>query len=525
VGDIVEIGSRVQRQRGHRSRRLKPWTRAHLREYGARLVFDDGEQHGIEEWFLDFAVDLADGSVFGSGERATEGWLIVPEGNGKTTSFGFLAIYGAEYCSAPWIPIGASNRDQAKIMYRQAQTFIEKTPGLARRFECLDGYKQIKSLRNGGEGIVVRPWSPASNDGAIPFPYALVDEPHRHPTMGLYHVWKGKVRKRGGQVALISTAGEPGSEFENLRDKMRAKLEKRAYRGARLRGRGRGVVFHEYMVRDVNQVGNMRAVKAANPMTLITEEELATDYGGASFDLGHWKRVKCCVPSRSAFAAITETEWENATDEEYVERDDVVMALPEGERIDAGLDIAWKIDTTCFVPCLPAPGRDVLCGPLQAVDGKLRRGAIVPPRDGSSLHPDTILEVIELTHARNPIMHLVMDIHEARDVAARVEDMGITVVEWSQENDQKCIDYERMMEGLRTKKTTHTGDPTLRSHAMNAVALRRSANRRRFDRPSQSRAVALQDQRVIDGLDAGAMVNAFRNEEPEAQAVPMVGVV
>ena len=39
--------------------------------------------------------------------------------------------------------------------------------------------------------------------------------------MGLYRDWQGKLGKRDGQIVTISTAGEPGSEFEQARDTIR----------------------------------------------------------------------------------------------------------------------------------------------------------------------------------------------------------------------------------------------------------------------------------------------------------------
>ena len=53
-------------------------------------------------------------------------------------------------------------------------------------------------------------------DGVIPT-LAVIDEPHRQDNMDLYLTWSGKLGKRAGQLLLISTAGEPGSEFEETR--------------------------------------------------------------------------------------------------------------------------------------------------------------------------------------------------------------------------------------------------------------------------------------------------------------------
>jgi phage terminase large subunit-like protein len=67
----------------------------------------------------------------------------------------------------------------------------------------------------------VCPYDPDHNDGVIPFPFAILDELHRHDDLTLYRLWKGKLRKRRAQILTISTAGEPGTEFEENRDRIR----------------------------------------------------------------------------------------------------------------------------------------------------------------------------------------------------------------------------------------------------------------------------------------------------------------
>ena len=46
----------------------------------------------------------------------TETWAILPEGNAKTTLMAGVGLYHADFTFAPWVPIGASSRDQAEIL-------------------------------------------------------------------------------------------------------------------------------------------------------------------------------------------------------------------------------------------------------------------------------------------------------------------------------------------------------------------------------------------------------------------------
>ena len=65
---------------------LKPWTLEHFEEFADRMVFDDGERRGLEDWQLELVEDLFSGF-------ARNLW-IVPEGNGKSTLAAIVALYG-----------------------------------------------------------------------------------------------------------------------------------------------------------------------------------------------------------------------------------------------------------------------------------------------------------------------------------------------------------------------------------------------------------------------------------------------
>ena len=124
--------------------------------------------------------------------------------------------------------MGAAAARQAKIIFTQAKGFVDRTDGMSDRFKCLDGIRVIRSRRNGGIGIEVYAHDPNTGDGVIPYPFAILDELHRHPDLHLYSLWLGKLVKRGAQLLAASTAGEPNSPFENLRDQVRNRATKRS---------------------------------------------------------------------------------------------------------------------------------------------------------------------------------------------------------------------------------------------------------------------------------------------------------
>jgi hypothetical protein len=257
------------------------------------------------------------------------------------------------------------------------------------------------------------------------------------------------------------------------------------------------------MVPKAELCSDMAAVKAANPLSMITEATLTEDYALVT-DLGEWSRLKCNRPTRSSQSAITDKEWDEA---------EVGGEIPVGASVDVGLDVAFKWDTTALVPLHKGPDYRLL-GPATI---------LVPPRDGSSLHPDEIKNaLIELTE-RYRVESVVIDIgHQAEEIAHWIEDeLQIPVIERDHRKMAAHVeDYTAFTEGLRTGTLKHTGDHGLRSHVLHAVAHRLSGGEYRFLRPNQSRGSAReQDRRVIDALTAAAMVVQHSNREDPPRSV------
>lgn len=309
--------------------------------------------------------------------------------------------------------------------------------------------------------------------------------------MSLYKTWTGKLRKRRGQVVTISTAGVPGSEFEQARQRIRESAPKITRRTCFTRAAGPQCVLHDWSVPDKGDVEDLRVVKNANPASWITVASLRAKRESPTMTLSHWTRFTCNRATRSEDAAITEQEWGSAT---------VGERIPVGQSIDLGLDVAWKWDTTAMVPLWDRSPKFRLLGPATI---------LVPPRDGNSLHPQKIKDAIESIHERNPIRRIVMDITHAHDIAAWARDeLQVEVIEHSQGDVQQAIDYDRFMEALRGGTLHHSADPGLTSHVMNAIARELPNERHRFDRKSSSRDASKQDLRVIDALVASAMVHS-----------------
>jgi hypothetical protein len=137
---------------------------------------------------------------------------------------------------------------------------------------------------------------------------APIDELHRHRDLRLYRTWSGKISKRGGQIIAISTAGEPGSEFEVTREEI-CRSGEVSRNGRFTRARSQSVVLHDCAVAEDGDVDDMAEVKSANPFSGITVESLAAKRSAPTMTLAHWRRFCCNLPTRSEMAAIHEKEW------------------------------------------------------------------------------------------------------------------------------------------------------------------------------------------------------------------------
>lgn len=473
--------------------RLKPYTVAHFKKWAKGVILDTGKYWKVEDFQALFLEDVFAG--------IPEIWLLIAEGNTKTTLLGGLGLYECQFKRYGRVPVAASSRDQAFEMYLQAQGMVDRSEALQPIFVCHEGLRQIKCPSMESR-IQIHAADDRTGDGAI-FTKALVDEGHRHRDLRLYRTWSGKLQKRpGAQIIMISTAGEPGEEFEQTRDKIRQSLTDRVTSPGFIRGRAGRVALQEYALPEKADPNDLAMVKLANPASFVTLASLKEKKETPTMTDSHWGRFTCNVATRGGNPAITETEWWAAFIDEII---------PEGVPIWAGLDIAWKWDTTALVPLWARDKHFFLAGECHILE---------PPRDGTSLDPDKIEDALLETHARNPIHTLVMDTNRAEQLASWAEkELGCEVVDRGQSNAFQALDYERVTEGLRGGRTEegdkiphylyHNGDVGLTKHVMNARVATLEGNKQRFVRPKGSRQQkdgTVQDRRVIDALSALGMV-------------------
>lgn len=468
----------------------------------ARLIrLDTGKAWEPEPFQIEVIEDLCNGV-----DRV---WLDIPEGNAKSTLVAGICLIHMFFVDSAEVPIAAASRDQAGIILRQAIGMVSRSPDIARRFRCLEGYRRIVCPETGSR-LQVYASDSETGDGVLPSLFGI-DELHRHGDLELARTWEGKLGKRRGQGIIASTAGAPGSPYEIAKaDALRECQERGTVEriGGLTIGRMPGFVLRTYAVGKGDDIDDLDVVKEANPLAAITVDTLRAKRQSPMFHHAHWARLTCGRPARDDDTAISETEW-RALDR---------VEIPEGVPVAVGVDFAWRHDTTAIVPLwLPGDGRRVLGRPT----------VIVPPRDGTSLNPRLVRDAFVAIMERNPITTVALDPQACGEQFAEWIEMhpgvdfdgnpgyeleaglglGVTAVAVPTSNDVQGKVYTAFMEAIRIGLLCHPHDELLTSHVLNAVAKPIYHDRYRFERIHQSRAASLQDRRVIDALVAASIVH------------------
>ncbi len=472
-------------------------------------MLDNGEPFILRDDQEEVATD-----VF-SGFRQV--WLVFPEGSGKTTFLGLLGLYFGDYTPYAMVPIAASSREQAEILYRQAEGLIARSPELRSRFRAYGGYRRIKCLRTNGR-IQVYAADERTADGIIPRGIALIDEMHRMRDLRLLRTWVGKLDKCDAQLAGISTAGEPGGEFEETRSRIRREADETTVSrgGCHTRAVSGDIVLHDFAVPDASQAEDMDVVARANPRPEMTAAVLRRKRDSPTMTREHWLRFVCNIATLAGGSAILPETWDALE-----ERD---PQYSEDSWRTQFLDLGGKIDTTGGgVLIWESPERRIVTGveeihppvdEAQVVAGILRRQidyaadrVVLDPSAGAEqmvqmlekgTHPLQTDDKLRLRYGLPPLEETIVG--------------ELEFIAHSQDNAPMSKAASRLDEAIRNGWLRHDGNRKLRTHVLNAVARPLSDARWKFDRPSDAKGERRKDY-PIDLLTGVLMGHNIAVEE------------
>jgi phage terminase large subunit-like protein len=378
--------------------------------------------------------------------------IIIPKKNGKTTLLAALGLYHLLSTPEAECVIAAASREQAGIMLRQVRGFIHRSDRLRQRLRVtqrvisypkLDG--QIRILASDVDTM----------DGVIPS-LALIDELHRHKRPDVYGVLRDGLGPRDGRLITISTAGDDlDSPLGQLRAAAYAHGVKRdgAYRHVATPD----FVLHEWALEPDQDRDDLELVKQANPGSWQTVEELRRRHDDPSTTPWQWGRFACGVWLAGEDGAISEKEWRACGDPE--------AEIPPGTKgVVIGVDLAFKWDTTAFVPLWkPDPEEPIIVG---------RPKILTPPRDGTSLPYEEVWQTAQELADRYPEARFILD--PARDgehLAQQIDgETDAEAIIYPQSNPGMTMAAQRLSEAIANGGLRHPEDPELTSHVLAAGA-------------------------------------------------------
>ena len=167
-----------------------------------------GEPIKLEPWQV-FILTTVFGWVKPDGKRRfRRSYIEVPRGNAKSTLSSAVALYmlaadgegGAEVYSL------ATTRDQARIVFGDAQVMARKSPGFRSRFKVEVGAHNMHVLASGSKFEALS--AEGSTLDGLNIHFGCVDELHAHKTRTVYDVVETGTGKRDNSLLwVITTAG------------------------------------------------------------------------------------------------------------------------------------------------------------------------------------------------------------------------------------------------------------------------------------------------------------------------------
>lgn len=417
-----------------------------FREFCGLLRLEDGSPF---ELYPEQLVMLTD--YFGGAE---ESLILIPKKNGKTTLLAALGLYHLTVTEDAACFIGAASKDQASILYRQAQGFVNRSKWLQKHVVVKGGTREIRSTRDLGSLRVLAADADTA-DGVIPT-LALVDELHRHRNSDLYAVFRDGLGPRQGQMITISTAGDDEkSPLGRLREAAH-KLEDQFTDGSYRYARKDGFALHEWALAPDDDRDDLDLVLTANPAPWQTKDLLRSRKESPSMRSWEWARFACGVWLFGEESAISEKEWRACADPG--------VAIPDGTPgVVVGIDLGWKWDTTAIVPVLKVDDSFSVHPP----------SIVVPPRDGTSTPMEDIWGPIEDMAARWPEVTFVLDPEAGGEQLAQRIDAelpGAVVATHSQKASPMALAAQRLSDLIAEGKISHPDDPEMNAQVLAAAA-------------------------------------------------------
>ena len=353
----------------------------------------------------------------------------------------------------------------------------------------------------------MKPSTPNTAQGAIPS-LVIVDELGELASLELATMLRGKLTKRAGaKMIVISSAGEPGGDFEKTLESIRRDAEQVRREGRHSRYETGSTVVHEWRLQATDAITDWPTLKLANPLGSVTEASLEDKWNSPLTSETHFKRYTGGIPERDESHVISETVWDAA-------RVGAGEQFGEPDRFVVGVDFAMNWDAFAIVAAHGFPsGVIVLSGTR----------ILLPPRPGTPIALEAMQDVLAGS-CRDADEVWLNPAAGSSPIEEWVSDqLGLLVVLYGTNHGEAVGLTETFLSMLHTGRLRHDGDSVLRDHALNAVARHHWDGRFAFTRPEPSRTAKQQGTRRIDALSAASLAVMGASSPPAI--VPWIAVI
>jgi len=448
---------------------------ARFEKFCAKVTTEDDEPFVLEWWqrlvLLAYFAGIA------------EILVLVPKGNGKTTLLAALAVFHLLTTSQPEAYIGASTKDQAKIMYGEARRISQLHSAWRKRLLPRPSTKEIYVGRGGRNGSLRvlssdRLSTKANKDDGgkgtlegIKPTLGLVDELHAHINDAIYAAIQGALHKRNGRMITISTAGaDDHSVLKRIRDaalKFRIKVVQKRFTVARQPG----FVMFEWALHDRDDREDMAIVKLANPSSFVTKEKLAALRRSPSMTPTRWARRHCNLWGQVEGGFFEAEHWDARGNPE--------LEFGDGAQLVLGYDHARSYDHAYLVglQVIDIGGELVPIEQWDPEKSEGGRGRLIPiehwdpaEQDGGKVPYWKIKQGMREACERYDVAGIGFDkLGGFSQSAEELADEGLPMIEVSMKSNVWAPLTSELYAAVKGGRLEHNDDDELRKHVLAAT--------------------------------------------------------
>lgn len=364
------------------------------------------------------------------------GKAMIPTHN--STLAAAIALYGlvAAGEDGPEVYSAAASKDQARVVFDQARSFVEASPLLS------DWLRPMRSVitcpANGGVYRVLSSDAPRQH-GLNPS-VVVIDELHAHRDPELYYaLTTGQLARLNPLVVSITTAGFDRESICHQVYEYGREVEKRGLDGMR----AARFLFRWWQAAITADLDDEATWRAANPSSWI--------------DLHALRRERQRLPEH-VFRRLHLNQW-TASEKAWLpphawERCQGDATIPDGARVFLGVDLGLKHDSAAVALV------------HQRADGTwaVRAKVLEPPGDGTTLDIAAVEQLVRDFARRYTVVEAAYDPWRFERSAQQLGDEGIPMVEFPMSNERTAPASAALYEAIVERRIVHDGDRVLSAH-------------------------------------------------------------